>query len=248
MKMLKDWLKNALALRGYKITTRYPMGVSQEFLTLHEKVKEYTMTSFERQHALYEAVRYITDKNIEGSIVECGVWRGGSTMIAASTLLTAGDTDRIMYLYDTFAGMSEPTEKDINVHGSPAKGKWKSLMRGDVNEWDYASLEEVQQNVFSIGYPKDHIVFVQGKVEETIPGTMPERIALLRLDTDWYESTRHELEHLFPKLVPGGILIIDDYGHWQGAREAVDEYCEKNGVQIFLHRIDYTGRIGVKLA
>ena len=72
---------------------------------------------------------------------------------------------------------------------------------------------------------------------------MPERIALLRIDTDWYESTRHELVHLYPRLSPGGVLIIDDYGHWQGARKAVDEYFQAG---LFLNHIDYTGRLAIK--
>ena len=83
-------------------------------------------------------------------------------------------------------------------------------------------------------------------MEETIPGRAPERIALLRLDTDWYESTRHELEHLWERLEPGGVLIIDDYGHWAGAREAVDEFFAKRSDAPLLTRVDYTGRIGVK--
>jgi O-methyltransferase len=93
-----------------------------------------------------------------------------------------------------------------------------------------------------------HVRLVKGKVEDTVPKNAPEKIALLRLDTDWYESTRRELVHLFPRLVPGGVLIIDDYGHWQGARKAVDEYIAGNQVKILLNRVDYTGRIGVKIA
>jgi hypothetical protein len=93
-----------------------------------------------------------------------------------------------------------------------------------------------------------HVRLVKGKVEDTVPKNAPEKIALLRLDTDWYESTRHELVHLFPRLLPGGVLIIDDYGHWQGARKAVDEYIAGNQVKILLNRVDYTGRIGVKIA
>jgi len=75
---------------------------------------------------------------------------------------------------------------------------------------------------------------------------MPGKIALLRLDTDWYESTAHELKHLYPLLVPGGVIIIDDYGHWEGARKAVDEYITAEKLPLLLNRIDYTGRIGIK--
>jgi hypothetical protein len=99
----------------------------------------------------------------------------------------------------------------------------------------------------STGYPRDRITYVQGKVEETIPAVIPDKISILRLDTDWYASTRHELVELFPRLSIGGVLIIDDYGYWRGARLAVDEYFSQGAAQMLLHRIDYTGRIGVKL-
>jgi hypothetical protein len=111
--------------------------------------------------------------------------------------------------------------------------------------WCNASIEDVQANMARSSYPSQRIHLVKGPVESTIPGVAPDDIALLRLDTDWYESTRHELEHLFPRLVPGGVLIIDDYGHWQGARQAVDEYLAKSDVPILLNRVDYTGRIAV---
>ena len=111
---------------------------------------------------------------------------------------------------------------------------------------DNASLEEVQKNMSLTKYPTEKIHFVKGKVEDTIPDKAPEKIAILRLDTDWYESTKHELEYLFPRLIEGGILIIDDYGHFEGSRIAVDEYLEKNNIHDFLHRIDYTGRLLVK--
>ena len=113
--------------------------------------------------------------------------------------------------------------------------------------WAYGSLDEVRRNLGSTGYPDQYISFIEGKVEDTIPTNVPDRISLLRLDTDWYESTRHELQHLYPRLSPGGVLIIDDYGQWAGARKAVDEYVEDKKLKILLHRIDYTGRIAVKL-
>ena len=99
----------------------------------------------------------------------------------------------------------------------------------------------------STGYPANQISYVRGPVEQTIPITVPESIALLRLDTDWHASTRHELDYLFPRLVKGGVLIIDDYGHWQGARKAVDDYIAANKLNLLLSRIDYTGRLAVKI-
>ncbi len=204
MEGVNKWVRGVLAARGYAITRLYPPDMSPEFLALHQKVKPFTMTSLERQYAFYQAVRYVVDAGIEGDIVECGVWKGWSTMLAALTLIDRGVTDRRLHLFDTFAGMSEPSDKDVNLRGGSARGKWQTLRRGAVNEWDYASLAEVKQNMYATGYPENKFSFVAGKVEDTIPRTAPEKIAVLRLDTDWYESTKHELEHLFPRLVPGG--------------------------------------------
>lgn len=218
-----------------------------EFIRLHQRVDPYTMTSPERQYALWQAVRHVEARGLDGDMVECGVWRGGSAMLAAATLKALGSTERTLWLYDTFAGMSEPTEFDVSIDGSNMAHEWESH-RGDVDDpvFAYGSLDEVRRNVLSSGYPADHIQFVEGKVEDTIPGSSPESIALLRLDTDWYESTRHELEHLWGRLVSGGVLIIDDYGHWEGARRAVDEFFADREDGPLLNRIDYTGRIAVK--
>jgi hypothetical protein len=107
-------------------------------------------------------------------------------------------------------------------------------------------LEEVRSNLVATGYPLDRVRFVKGIVQDTIPAAAPEVIALLRLDTDWYDSTAHELLHLYPRLVPGGVLIIDDYGEMPGQKEAVDEFCQRNGINLLLNRIDSSGRIAVK--
>ncbi len=245
MKYLSGLIRTIFLKKGYRVQSFPDIDIESEFIQIHQKVKSYTMTSFEGQHSLYRAVQYITDQRIKGDIVECGVWRGGSTMLIAETLKSKNDSTRKLYLYDTFAGMSEPTEKDVSRTGSAEK-KWKSLARADFNEWDYASLDEVKNNLMSTQYPAENISYIKGKVEDTIPQTIPESIALLRLDTDWYESTKHELIYLFPRLVKNGVLIIDDYGHWEGARTAVDEYIREKGIVIFLNRIDYTGRLGIK--
>jgi hypothetical protein len=115
-----------------------------------------------------------------------------------------------------------------------------------VNSWHYVPVEEVRAAVLSTGYPAERVHMVEGKVEDTLPGAAPERIAVLRLDTDWYASTKHEMEQLYPRLSPGGVLILDDYGHYEGARQAVDEYFAEHGGRPLLSRVDYTGRVGVK--
>lgn len=197
-------------------------------------------------YALYKAVEYIVKAKIPGDFVECGVYKGGSAMIMTYTLLQMKEINRKIYLYDTYEGMSEPTEEDKKISSDNlAVDKWKSKQKEQHNEWCFASLREVKNNLFSTGYPQKNLVFLKGKVENTIPKIMPSKIALLRLDTDWYESTKHELKHLFPVLTRHGVLILDDYGSWAGAKKAVDEYFKNKS--ILLNRIDSTGRVGIKI-
>lgn len=222
---------------------------SPEELELILATERTTMTSPERIIGLIRAVEYVVAAGIPGDLVECGVWRGGSMFAAARALLNRNSTDRQLWLYDTFEGMSEPTTADIDLHGESAAGLLQIHQPEDRHGvWCLSRLEEVQQTMSSSGYPTGQIHYVAGKVEATLPLTRPGSIALLRLDTDWYESTRCELEYLFPLLSPGGILIVDDYGHWQGCRRAVDDYFAASGQFIHLARMDYTGRIGTKPA
>ncbi|HYS07594.1 MAG TPA: TylF/MycF/NovP-related O-methyltransferase [Myxococcales bacterium] len=213
----------------------YPPDFSDADVALCRAVAGHTMTSPERIVALAEAVRYVCRNRIPGAVVECGVWRGGSMMAAALTLKEQGDTSRELVLFDTFEGMSPPAARDVNLRGTHAD---LAAPKGS----SAASQEVVAAGVASTGYPMDRVRLVKGKVEETIPAHAPGEIALLRLDTDWYASTLHELEHLYPRLSRGGVLIIDDYGHWKGAKEAVDVYFQRLSPRPMLSRIDYTGR------
>jgi len=210
-----------------------------------ESVRPYTLTNEERIAALIKAVGYIVGHKIPGDVAECGVWRGGSVMAIALALISYGDSNRHLYLYDTFEGMSEPTEHDKMFDGQPAQSRLAPNL--ETARRARAPMEEVRTNVLSTDYPKERVHFVKGKVEETLPSIRPHRLALLRLDTDWYESTKHELTHLFPLLELHGILIIDDYGHWKGARKAVDEYLSEHKLILYLHRVDYTCRVAVRI-
>lgn len=218
-------------------------------LKIMARVKKYTITSPERVYGLINAVRYLVSNQIPGDVVECGVWKGGSIMAAAMTLLEMQSKERTLYLYDTFTGMTAPTEKDV-THFEPntAQHSYRIYKEQDgICNWAYAPFEEAQRNVYATGYPKEKIRFIKGPVEKTLLETVPEQISLLRLDTDFYESTKAEMAHLFPRLSVGGVIIVDDYGHWEGARVAVDEYLQQNGIKLLLNRLDYTGRIGVKV-
>lgn len=246
---MKRLIKKFINYLGYDITHKKASrthDMDKEFFPIYKKCHPISMTSIEAKYALYGAVNYVIDKDIPGDFVECGVWKGGSCLLIADTMVRRGVTDRKIYLYDTFAGMSEP--EDIDVRSSSkmkAYPKWKALQREDHNEWCYSSLEEVKANLAHTLYPQDNFVFVKGKVEDTIPLIIPERIAILRLDTDWYSSTRHEMMHLFPLISPGGILIVDDYGALEGARKAVDEYLAEKGIKLFLQRVDFTVRLAI---
>jgi hypothetical protein len=209
-------------------------------------VREHTMTSPERVRALCDAVQHVVRHGIPGAIVECGVWRGGSMMAVARTLVRLGATDRDLYLFDTYEGMTPPGPQDRDMAGRTAAARLAASGREDW-VWAIAPLDVVRQGMDSTGYPAERVHYVVGRVEETVPGRAPDGIAVLRLDTDWYGSTRHELEHLYPRLARGGVLILDDYGHWQGARQATDEYLERTKARLLLTRIDGEGRLAVKV-
>jgi len=234
-----------LADRPSRCLTELP-DVDEGTRQIIEQVQPFTMTSPARITALCDAVRYLENHRIEGAVVECGVWQGGSMMAVAATLLNCQNPHRDLWLYDTFEGMTEPTASDVDYLGRAAASLLAQQSPEDPDSiWCHAQLDFVKRNLQSTAYPMTQVHFLKGPVEQTIPAYCPNRIALLRLDTDWYESTRHELVHLMPRLVPGGVLIIDDYGHWQGCRRAVDEYFRQNQISMLLNRIDYTGRIGV---
>lgn len=244
---LKRWL-------GHTETVQYHDDVPEADQAIINEALRYSMTNFERLFVLLDAVRYVVRRDLPGAFVECGVWRGGSVLAMLRTLLSLGVTNRDIYLYDTFEGMTTPTVDDVSSFHGPALQAWQEAQGN--SERVYNSVfnekifneESVRRLLLSTGYPASRLHFVKGPVELTIPATLPNAIALLRLDTDWYESTRHEMQHLYPLLGPGGILIVDDYGHWNGCRKALDEYFAADQISpILLNRVDYSCRIGVKV-
>ncbi len=247
--IIKKNIHKLINICGYRIVPLSDpmMDHDKLFLDIYNKCRIYTMTSKERMYALYKSVQYIIDANVPGDFVECGAWRGGSMMLVAHTLLALKKSDRKIFLYDTFTGMTEPCILDHKVADSSdhALKKWRKNQSAHHNSWCYAPLDEVKMNMLSTSYPESNIIYIKGMVEDTIPQDITSEMALLRLDTDWYQSTKHELTHLFPLLSKKGVLIIDDYGHWAGSKKAVDEYFAK--IPILLHRIDRAGRIGIKI-
>jgi len=228
-----------------KAKAEFPADYDEDVQQIIRTVRPFTMTGADKLHALITATRHVSKFGIEGDVVECGVWRGGSMHAVARTLDALGDHSRDLYLFDTFEGMPPPSEKDRRVSDSSTAQELLDKGTKDQTIWAYASLEDVKAGFETVPYPGEKIHYVQGKVEETIPEHLPEKISLLRLDTDWYESTKHELEYMYPRLVSGGVLIIDDYGYWQGSRQATEEFLEVSGERLMLVRAG-TGRVAVK--
>ncbi len=206
------------------------------FWEVFEKCKASSLLGVEGFYNLFRSIEYIARNQIPGDIVECGVFLGGAILAMSEFAQHFGLRDRRFHLYDTFAGFPSNT-KETDLHG-----KTKEFCPHK------NFLSQVQALLSRSPFPADQFKFVPGLVEETLAVTKPEKIALLRLDTDYYESTRVELEALYPQLASGGVLIVDDYGHFEGARRATDEYFAKQARSILFSRINYSVRCGVKIS
>lgn len=212
------------------------------------RASKYSMTSEARLWATALSVDHVCKNSIEGDFVECGVWRGGNSALANLIIKENNQTNsRNVYLFDTFEGMTAPTNEDKH-EGINTQEWFERYQKETHNEWCYASLEDVKHTMSVMSCSSANVFYVKGPVEKTliVPENLPKKISVLRLDTDWYESTKIELEVLYPLLESGGILMIDDYGYWEGARKAVDEYFASYTKKPFLFPIDTWGRIFVK--
>jgi O-methyltransferase len=209
--------------------------------TIYNKVSNRTMTNSNSIANLVAATKYVNNLKIQGAFVECGVWRGGSAMAFCLSNLEQGVNTRELFLLDTYEGFSQVNEVDFEI----SNGKMASdLLKIDTNYLCYANLDDVKIGMRETNYPTDKIHYLVGDVINTNLALLPKEISILRLDTDYYDSTKWELENLFPLLVPGGVLIIDDYDHWNGCRQACDEYfLDKDST--FLIQMQY-GRIMIK--
>mgnify|MGYP001360338876 CR=1 FL=1 len=205
----------------------------------HEEMKSYIVDTCRPYTIVYKPHLYrlvdlifeINKAKIEGSIVECGVFKGGCMMIMAISQLIF-DSDRDLYLYDTFEGMTAPSEKD----GEFRINNYKKIMAGELKfdydnhhneqKWVYCDIDIVKKNMQITKYPDKKVHYVKGDVVKTLHDNVPDKIAFLRLDTDFYESTKKELDVLYPKLEVGGIMIVDDYFSYKGSRLATDEFLE----------------------
>ena len=209
----------------------------------------YSMTSPERMVATVLACKYVIDNGIHGDFVEVGVWRGGNAFLAKQIFDLYGAPVTV-WLFDTFAGMTEPGPEDLKTSSrEPAEVQFKKSQKDEHVDWCYASLDDVKSSASEMFGTLEGIRFIQGDVLETLDQTtnLPKTISILRLDTDWYASTKKELDVLYPRLATNGVLMIDDYGHWDGARSAVEEYFARSSAKPLLAPVDYTGRIALKV-
>jgi len=244
---MKLFLLNLAIKLGFSVERFSPLQKNYE--NIIKFVRPYTLTTRYTIAVLLDSVNYIIKNKIEGDIVECGVWRGGSIMAITKMLIDLKNNSKEIYLFDTFEGMTKPNEEvDIDTRGNSMLEQFEKMkITEDSSSWMRSSLLEVKKAVYSTGYDKEKFHFIKGKVEDTLPKNAPEKISLLRLDTDWYKSTKHEMINLFPRLSKGGIIIIDDYGSHLGSKKAVDEYLSENNILLFLSRISSFGaRLGIK--
>jgi len=212
-------------------------------------VRDNTMASFERLATLWLQVRYLDRYNIPGSLVECGVWRGGCAgLMALAHLCSHRRPFREIHLFDSFQGLPQPDRKiDGTAATRIARGNANGL-RVPINRC-VAELEQSRKLLIdNIGYPGDLVRFHVGWFQDTIPNvsTGMGPVALMRLDGDWYESTIIPLRYLYEKVSAAGVIVVDDYGHFEGCRKAVDEFIQSLERPILLNHIDYTGRFWLK--
>jgi hypothetical protein len=219
--------------------TSYPDIREAFFWEVFERYKRFTYLGVERFYNIYKAIEYIAKSGLTGDIAECGVFLGGSILGAAHFAAHFGLVGRKFYVFDTFQGFPvETIEKDIG-------GEVQDLSNLTVFNRNFRAV--VESNISQSGLDPSSFVLVEGLVEDTLPGFTESNLSYLRLDTDYYESTMVELSSLYPRLEKGGVLIVDDYGHFEGVRLAVDQYFGDLGHWPLLQRVDYTGRCGIKL-
>lgn len=222
---------------------RFGFEEEQEIKKAARKVSTHTMVSFERLATLWLQVRYLDRLGIPGNFVECGVWRGGSCGMMALAHQQSGRARREIHMFDSFEGLPEPKAADDGakavVYSSQHAGGALNPIGKCVGPLD--DNRELMEKI--VGYPKNLLHYHKGWFEETVPKLQDfGPIALLRLDGDWYESTKVCLDHLYDRVSPGGLIVVDDYGHWEGCKKALDEFFVKRKINAYLHHIDYTGR------
>ena len=210
-------------------------------LWLFKKVYPYTMVGYARLSNVYELANLVEKNKISGAFVECGVWKGGCVAVMAFEAQKFG-SGRKIWLFDSFEGLPEPTQKD----GPIAKEYAQNKAGGNLKTIDrcVGSLEDVKEIFFKkLKLNPDNIIIKKGWFQNTLPESKEKigKIAFLRLDGDWYESTKVCLDNLYDNVIIGGYVVLDDYGCWDGAKKALDEFFAERKINPELIKIDDTG-------
>lgn len=191
-------------------------------------VRPFTLVGPERIRSIYDLARRIETEGIPGDVVECGVWNGGTAAILAH-FATHSRLERTVWLFDSFEGMPQPTGKD-GEDALAHVGK------------EVGDIEKVRLVLEFVGGDMRRVRIVKGWFQDTFPTVTIPQIALLNIDSDWYESVKLCLETFYCAVVPGGFISIDDYGHWPGCKQAVDEFFKAKELSYKLNVVDYTAR------
>ena len=253
MKIFRKFINNLLGIFNLKITkldqflvlnrsiTELDPLIDRDFRKIYKKIeKEFGKADPTSSYTVYNCLKHIIQNKIKGDLVECGVFKGKMIAVMIETLNFYNSSEKNIYLYDTFEGMTPNSE--VDKHVDTGQKNQVKLEKGD----NYCDIESVQKNLENFNYDEKKIFYIKGDVKETLEGRLPDQISLLRLDTDFYESSLIELEKLYPKVNNSGFVIYDDYGHWIGQKKATDEFFTNKNIKPFLVRTSRKERLEVK--
>lgn len=224
-------MRKLLASRSLEIVKREKLDMEQRMEGKDWPAHAETMIGLKRMENLKYCIQEALSNNVPGDFIETGVWRGGSTIFMRAVLKAYGVTDRIVWVADSFEGLPRPdAEKYPLDHGD--------------RHWTYnnlkVSLEDVKSNFEKYSMLDGQVKFLKGWFKDTLNEAPIDKLAVIRLDGDMYESTMDAVKPLYPKLSPGGFLIVDDYG-LPGCKQAIEDYRKEHGITDTVQKIDYTG-------
>lgn len=231
-KIVYTILSKILSKRGLFLYHKLKFDPTMREIGKDHPIMAHTMVGLRRMNNIQFCIEDVLEKNVQGDLIETGVWRGGSVIFMRAILKAYGVTNRKVWAADSFQGLPKPDEKTYPAD----QGDIHYLMTNLA-----VPLVEVQENFAKYGLLDDQVVFLEGWFKDTLPVAPIQQLALMRLDGDMYESTMDALQALYPKLSRGGYVIIDDYGYHEACRQAVEDYRKANAINDEIIQIDWTG-------
>lgn len=229
---LKRKLVNLFAAKGIRLVRPRSVDLEARMSGRDHRVNAHTMIGLKRLDNLQQCIEDVIRKRIPGDLIEAGVWRGGASIFMRAILKAHDITDRCVWVADSFQGLPPP-----NPQQYPADKE----DRHHLDDTLKIDVEEVRSNFEKYGLLDNQVRFLKGWFSETLPKAPIEHLAVIRLDGDMYESTMDAMVALYPKLSPGGYVIVDDYGYLPACKQAISDYRERNQIQDKIHTIDWTG-------